>query len=191
MRNLIMLRLPRPWVFAVLSRIAGGDVAARRLGVRVGTGCRIYSCRVASEYSMVSIGDDSTVSVDVLFITHDGTGWLYRDERGRRYRYAPVTVGDRCFIGARATLMPGVRIGSDSVVAAGAVVTKSVPPGSVVGGVPATVIGQTRDLLTKIAGWPAEGDKRGRSTAERIASIAEGSASLDDESPPATAGSAG
>lgn len=174
MRNPIRLRFPRPWVFAVVSRIAGGDVAARRLGVEVGSGCRIYSCRVASEYSMVSIGDDTTVSVDVLFVTHDGTGWLYRDERGRRYRYAPVTVGDRCFIGARATLMPGVRIGSDSVVAAGAVVTKSVPAGSVVGGVPAKVIGQTSDLMAKIATWPAEDDKRGRTAAERIASIAEG-----------------
>lgn len=174
MRNPLPLRFPRPWVFAVVSRIAGGDVAARRLGVEVGSGCRIYSCRVASEYSMVSIGNDTTVSVDVLFVTHDGTGWLYRDERGRRYRYAPVTVGDRCFIGARATLMPGVRIGSDSVVAAGAVVTKSFPAGSVVGGVPAKVIGQTSDLMAKIATWPAEDDKRGRTPAERIASISVG-----------------
>lgn len=174
MRNPISVRIPRPWLFAVVSRIAGGDVAARSLGVTVGTGCRIYSCRVASEYSMVSIGDETTVSVDVLFVTHDGTGWLYRDERGRRYRYAPVTVGDRCFIGARAVLMPGVRIGSDSVVAAGAVVTQSVPAGSIVGGVPAKVIGRTSDLMAKIATWPAEGDKRGRTAAERVASIAEG-----------------
>jgi acetyltransferase-like isoleucine patch superfamily enzyme len=174
MRNPLPLRIPRPWVFAVVSRVAGGDVAARRLGVEVGSGCRIYSCRVASEYSMVTIGNDTTVSVDVLFVTHDGTGWLYRDERGRRYRYAPVTVGDRCFIGARATLMPGVRIGSDSVVAAGSVVTKSVPAGSIVGGVPAKVIGRTSDLMAKIATWPAEDDKRGRTAFERIASIAEG-----------------
>ena len=174
MRNRVPFRIPRPWVFAVVSRLAGGDVAARRLGVEVGSGCRIYSCRVASEYSMVSIGNDTTISVDVLFVTHDGTGWLYRDERGRRYRYAPVSVGDRCFIGARATLMPGVRIGSDSVVAAGAVVTKSVPAGSIVGGVPAKVIGRTSDLMAKIATWPAEDDKRGQTAAERIASIAEG-----------------
>jgi serine acetyltransferase len=72
------------------------------------------------------------------------------------------------------TVMPGVRIGSDSVVAAGAVVTKSVPAGSIVGGVPAKVIGQTSDLMAKIAAWPAEDDKRGRTAAERIASIAEG-----------------
>ena len=174
MRKRIPFRIPRPWVFALVSRLAGGDVAARRLGVEVGRGCRIYSCRVASEYSMLSIGDDTTVSVDVLFVTHDGTGWLYRDERGRRYRYAPVTVGDRCFIGARATIMPGVRIGDGSVVAAGAVVTRSVPAGSIVGGVPARVIGQTRDLLTKMSDWPAEDYKRGRTAAERIASIAEG-----------------
>ncbi|KQS09182.1 hypothetical protein ASG04_09920 [Curtobacterium sp. Leaf183] len=173
MRNFFGLRLPRPLVFAVVSRIAGGDVAARRLGLRVGRGCRVYSCRVASEYSMVSIGDHTTVSVDVLFITHDGTGWLVDDDRGRRYRYAPITVGNRCFIGARATLMPGVHVGDGSIVAAGAVVTKSVPAGSVVGGVPARVIGRADDLLAKIATWPAEADKRGRTPRERIASITE------------------
>lgn len=173
MRLLVPRLLPRPWQFAILARIVGGDVAARSLGVTVGSGCRVYSCRVASEYGMVSIGDDTTISVDVLFITHDGTGWLHRDERGRRYRYAPVRVGSRCFVGARATLLPGVEIGSDSVVAAGAVVTRSVPPGSIVGGVPARVIGRTADLLDRISTWPSEADRRGRTRAERIASIAE------------------
>lgn len=173
MRATALRLLPRPWQFALLSRLVGGVTAARSLGVKVGTGCRVYSCRVASEYDLVTIGDDTTISIDVLFITHDGTGWLHRDDRGRRYRYAPVTVGDRCFIGARATLLPGVAVGSDSVVAAGAVVTSSVPPGSVVGGVPAKVIGRTDDLLHKISAWPASSDQRGRTHAERIASIAE------------------
>lgn len=164
--------VPRPWKFAVLSKLFGGDVAARSLGVSVGTGCRVYSCKVASEYHMVSIGNDTTISIDVLFVTHDGTGWLVRDDRGRRYRYAPVRVGDRCFVGARAVLMPGVEVGSDSVVAVGAVVTKSVPAGSVVAGVPARVIGRTDELRERIAGWPADDDLRGTTARERVASVA-------------------
>ena len=55
-------------------------------------------------------------------------------------RSAPVAIGDGCWIGARATILPGVSIGDGAVVAAGAVVTKDVPAGTLVGGVPARVI---------------------------------------------------
>ena len=51
-----------------------------------------------------------------------------------------VVIGDDVWIGANAVVLPGVNVGSHSVVAAGAVVTKDVPPHTVVGGVPAKVI---------------------------------------------------
>lgn len=53
-----------------------------------------------------------------------------------------VTIGDDIWIGANAAIMPGVTIGTHSVVAAGAVVTKDVPPHSLVAGVPAKIIKQ-------------------------------------------------
>ncbi|GAA0662020.1 maltose acetyltransferase domain-containing protein [Natronoarchaeum mannanilyticum] len=52
----------------------------------------------------------------------------------------PVTVGDRAWIGGRAVLNPGVTVGDDAVVASGAVVTRDVPDGVVVGGNPAEII---------------------------------------------------
>jgi acetyltransferase-like isoleucine patch superfamily enzyme len=55
---------------------------------------------------------------------------------------APVQIEDYVFIGPRAIILPGVRIGRGAVVGAGAVVTKSIDPGTIVGGVPAKVIGQ-------------------------------------------------
>jgi len=52
----------------------------------------------------------------------------------------PVTVGDNVWIGANAVILPGVTIGDRAVVAAGAIVTKDVPPDTLVGGNPAVVI---------------------------------------------------
>lgn len=56
-------------------------------------------------------------------------------------RAAPIVVGDRCWIGARAVVLGGVTVGEGAVVAAGAVVTEDVPPWTIVGGVPARVLG--------------------------------------------------
>ena len=60
------------------------------------------------------------------------------DEQG--VSTVPVTIGDDIWIGANAVILPGVTIGNHSVVAAGAVVTKDVPPHSLVAGVPAKII---------------------------------------------------
>ena len=62
------------------------------------------------------------------------------DEQG--ISTTPVFIGDDIWIGANAVVLPGVTIGNHSVVAAGAVVTKDVPPHSLVAGVPAKVIKQ-------------------------------------------------
>lgn len=139
----------------------------------MGEGCRIYSCKVASEYWLLTIGDDTTVSVEVLFITHDGTGSLKSDSAGRRYRYAPISVGSRCFIGARSTIMPGVKIGDDAVVAAGTVVTKSVPAGVIVAGVPGRIIGRTDDLTRRMLAWSTHAELQGRSYVDRVNSVVE------------------
>ena len=57
----------------------------------------------------------------------------------------PVVIGDDCWIGGRVTILPGVHIGNGAVIAAGAVVTKDVPPYAVVGGVPAKIIYNRKD----------------------------------------------
>ncbi len=65
------------------------------------------------------------------------------DEQG--HKYGPITVEDDVWVGAHACILPGVTLAKGSVVAAGAVVTKSVTPYTVVAGVPAKVIGVRND----------------------------------------------
>jgi acetyltransferase-like isoleucine patch superfamily enzyme len=154
--QLMLARLPQHWQWRILSKLRGSTAAARAMGVTVGEGCRILSLTVSSEPELITIGDRVTISSDVLFITHDGSGWLFRDGEGRRhYWLARITIGDDVFVGARVTLLPGVQIGDRCIVAAGAVVTKSVPSGSVVGGNPARIIGRYEDMKDKIEStWP-------------------------------------
>src|SRR5215469_17418371 len=122
---------------SALAAIKGNLFALRRLGVTVGEGSRIYTRSFSGEPWLVSIGDRVTVAPGVDFITHDASSWLLRDEKGRRYRYARIAVGNDVFIGANSTILPGVRIGNRVVVAAGSVVNRSIPDNCVVGGVPA------------------------------------------------------
>ena len=56
----------------------------------------------------------------------------------------PIVIGDDCWIGTRAIILPGVHIGKQSIVAAGAVVTRSFPDRSILGGVPARLL-KTRE----------------------------------------------
>ncbi|WGW12168.1 acyltransferase [Saxibacter everestensis] len=153
--------------------LRGRESALRARGMRIGEGCRILSDFDASEPWLISIGDRVTVSTNIEVLTHDGTGWMYRDDHGRRFRYAAVSIGSDVFIGSRAIIMPGVTIGSKCVIGAGAVVTRSVPSGTVVAGNPARVISSWNDLEAKISKWPAESDKSGSTYRERVDSIVE------------------
>lgn len=74
--------------------------------------------------------------------THD-VDPVVRRESGGSFAY-PIAIEDDCWIGARATILPGVVIGKGSIVAAGAVVTKDVGEYCVVGGVPASFIKKVR-----------------------------------------------
>lgn len=55
----------------------------------------------------------------------------------------PIHIGNKLWIGAHATILPGITIGDNAIVAAGAVITHNVPPNGVVGGVPAKIIKYT------------------------------------------------
>jgi len=85
----------------------------------------------------ITIDDGALIGHGVVLATlnHD-----MDPEKRQQLHPAPIHIGKRVWIGANATVIAGVTIGDNSVVAAGAVVTKDVPPNVVVGGVPARII---------------------------------------------------
>ena len=129
----------------MLSRILHKLRLARykKRGLQIADDCRVeLEVIFGVEPYLVSIGRHVTISARVVFLTHDGATSVFRSQTqySSVIRFGRITVHDNCFIGYGATILPGVSIGPNSVVAAGAVVTKDVPPNTIAGGVPARVI---------------------------------------------------
>jgi acetyltransferase-like isoleucine patch superfamily enzyme len=76
------------------------------------------------------VGAYTHIAFGAVVLTHDMVRKLHTTTR----------IGENCFIGANAIIMPGVTVGDNAIVAAGAVVTKDVKPRSIVAGNPAVVI---------------------------------------------------
>jgi maltose O-acetyltransferase len=107
-------------------------------GLTVGRDCFLGDECLIDLAEAVSLGDQVTLAERVLVLTHTNVG--YRDHPLQRLfppMAAAVVVEDGSFVGAGVTLLPGVRVGRGSFVAAGSVVTEDVPPATLVAGVPA------------------------------------------------------
>lgn len=117
----------------------------------IGERCSIQTNVVITDPAYTRLGNNVSLSGCTLF-GHDGVVNMLRNAYGGDLdRVGRIDIRDNVFIGHQAIVMPGVTIGPDAVVAAGAVVTKDVPPGCVAGGVPAKVIARTRDLHARLA----------------------------------------
>lgn len=99
--------------------------------------------RFGCPYDKVVIGDHTQIAANVSFETINHPSYL--KEGAKVISSQPIKVGDKVWIATGAIILPGVSIGEGAVIAAGAVVTKDVPPYTVYGGVPAKLIKKIRD----------------------------------------------
>lgn len=108
------------------------------INIRVGRNLFVnQGCRF-NDIGGITIGDDVMLGPGVSLITSGHP--VDPTERRNGITAAPIVIGDNVWIGASVLVVQGVTIGDGAVVAAGAVVTRDVPPATLVGGVPAAVI---------------------------------------------------
>lgn len=105
--------------------------------IAVGENVFINACCHFQDHGGVTIGDGCQIGHNVVFATLNHG--LAPEERSHTYS-APIVLGKNVWIGSNATILQGVTIGDNAVIAAGAVVTKDVAANTVVGGVPAKFI---------------------------------------------------
>lgn len=105
--------------------------------ITVGRDVFINACCHFQDHGGVTIGDGCQIGHNVVFATLNHG--LSPEDRQNTYP-APIVLGRNVWVGSNATILQGVTIGDNAVIAAGAVVTKDVEPATIVGGVPAKVI---------------------------------------------------
>lgn len=118
---------------------------ARSIGVSIGSGTRIADYRHwPTEPYLITIGNNCAVTNEVRFFTHGG-GRLFRNEVPDFDCFGKINIGNNVYIGSGSKILPGVTIEDNVIVAAGSVVTKSIPSGMVVGGNPAKILCNIED----------------------------------------------
>ena len=112
--------------------------------VSINIGCNV------TDPAYTRIGNNVALSACTL-LGHDASVRILNNRYGKKMdSVGYIDIKDNSFVGHGAIVMPRVTIGPDSFVAAGAVVTKDVPPGVVVGGNPARIICTTQELLQRV-----------------------------------------
>ena len=107
--------------------------------------------KLPADPKFIRFHNNISVATDVTFLNHDVIYLVFRelDNNQNAEHMGCIEVLDNVFIGGGSIILPNVKIGPNTIVGAGSIVTKDVPPGTVVGGNPARVIGTFDDVVEK------------------------------------------
>lgn len=108
--------------------------------VKVGAHTWIGPFTILDGSAGLTIGSHCSISAGVQIYTHDSVHWAVSGGKVP-YEYAPVAIGDNCYIGPNAIIAKGVTIGSGSIIGAGSLVLHSIPANSKAYGSPCRVVG--------------------------------------------------
>ena len=127
----------------VLLHCGGMQWSDGKGGISIGDSSYIGPNSVLFGAGGIEIGAGVLISPGVVITSHQHTfAEAHRWMREQPSEFSPVVIEDNVWIGSNATILPGLRIGSGSVIGAGAVVTRNVPPKTLCVGVPARAIRQ-------------------------------------------------
>ena len=131
----------------IIKRFISPEKYARIIGVNIGKNNFIpdKDCWSSEPY-LITVGNNCQITYGVRIFTHGG-GNVARKKYPNFDVFGKVTIGDWVYIGTNSLIMPGVTIGDNVLVAAGSVVTKSIPPGVVVGGNPARILSTIEEYI--------------------------------------------
>ena len=134
-----------------LSKYNNSSIAEyfRKQGAQIGDGCFFSIRSLGTEPYLVKIGNGVCITSGVVFNTHDGGTWIFREEMPDLRVFGPIIIEDNCLIGTNAQLFPNITIGRNSIVGSGSVVISDVPPNSIVMGVPARRFGSVEKFKEK------------------------------------------
>lgn len=103
----------------------------------------------STEPWIITLGTNVHITDGVKFLTHDGGTLIFRHRVPDLEITKPIVIGNNVYIGNNAMLLPGIHVGDNVLIGAGAVVTKNIPNNSVAVGVPARVIKSADSYLKK------------------------------------------
>jgi len=135
----------------------------RALGARIGTDVQLQSFTIDERYArLLTIEDDASVGKGTTIYLSDGTvNTLSDDPDPPPVRFGPVRIAKGAVVTRDCIIFGGVTIGEYSIVAAGSLVTKDVPPHTVAAGCPAEVIGSVEEMIEgKFSDRAIQEDKR-------------------------------
>ena len=122
---------------------------ARHIGVKLGRNVILSGVSFGSEPYLISIGNDVRITDGTKIFTHGGARVLRKKHPNFDF-FGKVTINNNVYIGNNCLIMPGVTIGSNVIVAAGSIVTKSVPDNVIVAGSPAKIVSSIEDFEAKM-----------------------------------------